>query len=59
LDASSGALMSVLSLKQKMAHRRGAECAEEAQRKTMHNSLRPLCVLCASAVNRPVLYAQV
>jgi hypothetical protein len=41
-------------------HRRGAEGAEEAQRKTIPNlgfeisglnPLRPLCVLCASAVS--------
>jgi hypothetical protein len=38
------------------AHRRGAEDAESTLRKA--KSLRPLRVLCASAVNRPMLYTQ-
>jgi len=40
-------------------HRRGAEDAEGAQRKTMLKPLRFLRGLCASAVNNPLPYAQV
>jgi hypothetical protein len=37
-------------IKKKRVHRRDAEYAEITQRKTII-TLRPLCVLCASAVN--------
>jgi len=42
----------MLQRKQRV-HRRGAEDAEITQRKAI-NSLRPLCVLCVSAVNQLV-----
>jgi hypothetical protein len=46
---------STLSVEDVEAHRGGAEDAEEAPRKTMLKSLRPLCELCASAMNATCL----